>query len=152
MKKFKVLPFNLETAKQIHKGEIEGRIIANGVPAKIVSFDLENKKYPIAAIVVGNKGHEYVGNFDVNGKSDTENNHDLYIALPTGEEVREFKPFEKVLVRDSDSEEWFATIFSGYCSDQRFPHMDVAGHGWRQCIAFEGNENLLGKTDKPESK
>ena len=152
MKRLKLLPFDLETAKKIHGNEIEGKIIANGVPAKIISFDLENKKYPIAAVVVGNKGCEYVGNFDVNGKSDTENHHNLYIALPTEEEVHEFKPFEHVLVRDSDNEEWFATTFSGYRNDHHFPYMDITGTNWRQCIAFEGNEKLLGKTDKPEGK
>lgn len=53
-----------------------------------------------------------------------------------------FKPFDKVLVRDSDEGLWKCDFFS---------HIDVDGYYclrscWKQCIPYEGNEHLLGTT------
>lgn len=59
----------------------------------------------------------------------------------------EFKPFDKVLVRDRDEQEWECSLFS---------HIDEEGlyycvsSWWFQCIPYEGNEHLLGTTNKPE--
>ena len=57
----------------------------------------------------------------------------------------ELKPFDKVLVRDGDNELWQCNMFSHkegiyvcFCSY------------WQQCIPYEGNEHLLGTTNKPE--
>ena len=53
----------------------------------------------------------------------------------------ELKPFGKVLVRDSKSDYWRATLFS---------HIDKNGcyycvwASWNYCIPYEGNESLLG--------
>ena len=53
----------------------------------------------------------------------------------------ELKPFDKVLVRDSKSDYWRATLFS---------HINENGcyycvwAGWTYCIPYEGNEHLLG--------
>ena len=53
----------------------------------------------------------------------------------------ELKPFDKVLVRDSKSDYWRATLFS---------HINENGcyyciwAGWTYCIPYEGNESLLG--------
>ena len=53
----------------------------------------------------------------------------------------ELKPFDKVLVRDSKSYYWRATLFS---------HIDKNGcyycvwASWNYCIPYEGNESLLG--------
>lgn len=68
------------------------------------------------------------------GVSDQENKH-------------QFKPFDKVLVRDLDEHEWECSLFS---------HIDEEGYyvcvgsWWMQCIPYEGNEHLLGTTKKPE--
>lgn len=53
----------------------------------------------------------------------------------------ELKPFDKVLVRDSKSDYWRATLFS---------HINEKGcyycvwASWTYCIPYEGNEHLLG--------
>ena len=53
----------------------------------------------------------------------------------------ELKPFDKVLVRDSKSDYWRATLFS---------HINENGcyycvwASWNYCIPYEGNESLLG--------
>ena len=60
----------------------------------------------------------------------------------------ERKPFDKVLVRDSKSDYWRATLFS---------HINENGcyycvwAGWTYCIPYEGNESLLGTNKNIES-
>lgn len=63
------------------------------------------------------------------------------------ESKHQFKPFDKVLVRDRDEQEWECNLFS---------HIDEEGlyycvsSWWFQCIPYEGNEHLLGTKSKPE--
>lgn len=63
------------------------------------------------------------------------------------ESKHQFKPFDKVLVRDIDENEWECSLFS---------HIDEEGYyvcvgsWWIQCIPYVGNEHLLGTTNKPE--
>lgn len=60
-----------------------------------------------------------------------------------------FKPFDKVLVRDSDDDEWYADFFSHY--DKMHPHRYLCiTRFYKQCIPYKGNEHLLGTTDNPE--
>lgn len=58
-----------------------------------------------------------------------------------------FKPFDKVLVRNSEGLEWYANYFSHYREyDQGYPYACM-GVYYRYCIPYEGNEHLLGTTD-----
>lgn len=59
----------------------------------------------------------------------------------------QFKPFEKVLVRDGDQNEWQCNFFSGM--DKENFYLCVSAR-WEQCIPYEGNEHLLGTTIKPQ--
>lgn len=59
----------------------------------------------------------------------------------------QFKPFEKVLVRDGDQYEWQCNFFSGI--DKENFYLCVSAR-WEQCIPYEGNEHLLGTTNEPE--
>ena len=55
-----------------------------------------------------------------------------------------FEPFQKVLVRDSCDDKWKADYFSHYDEDNSlFPYYCV-GYCYKVCIAYEGNEHLLG--------
>ena len=54
-----------------------------------------------------------------------------------------FKPFEKVLVRDSKANKWRANLFSHKNIDE--PYYCVYA-SWNYCIPYEGNEHLLGTT------
>lgn len=146
----KIVPFDLETAKKIQEGKLEGKIVANKHEAKILTFELDNKKYPIAAVVMGNRGNEYVGNFNTEGKADDDTYHDLYIALLVDEHG--FETFEKVLVRDKDTEIWHPTFFAEYTENDEYPYGTTDYHGWKQCIPFKGNESLVGKKDSPSDK
>lgn len=60
----------------------------------------------------------------------------------------EFKPFDKVLVRDGDEFTWKCGIFSHIEGLNGYKFVVSSGY-WRQCIPYEGNEHLVGTTDKP---
>ena len=56
----------------------------------------------------------------------------------------QFKPFERVLVRDNRNEAWRAAFFSYINEYKRYVTTSMA---WKYCIPYKGNESLLG-TDK----
>lgn len=59
----------------------------------------------------------------------------------------QFKPFDKVLVRDTERQLWNANYFSHYRGDNKdFPYACM-GIPFRYCIPYEGNEHLIGTTD-----
>lgn len=55
----------------------------------------------------------------------------------------QFKPFDKVLVRDSYNDMWRANLFSHIREDGRYV---TTGLVWNFCIPYIGNESLLGTT------
>lgn len=59
----------------------------------------------------------------------------------------ELKPFDKVLVRDGDDDEWVCDFFSHI--DERDLYYCV-GTWFKQCIPYEGNEHLLGTKNKQQ--
>ena len=59
----------------------------------------------------------------------------------------ELKPFDKVLVRNNDDDEWVCDIFS-HIDELAFYY--CVGTRWEQCIPYEGNEHLLGTTNKQQ--
>ena len=61
----------------------------------------------------------------------------------------ELKPFDKVLVRDSESDKWRANLF-GYISEDGYYYCVFAS--WVYCIPYIGNESLLGTTKDVEGK
>lgn len=78
-----------------------------------------------------------------------------FLAL-TPEDVRdkpkepEFKPFDRVLVRDYDSDVWTAHLYSHRDENLAYIHRTVSGGGYHQCTPYEGNEHLLGTTENVE--
>ena len=59
-----------------------------------------------------------------------------------------FEPFQKVLVRDKEDEDWKADYFSHYEEDDKIAPYVCVGSYYRFCIPYEGSEHLLG-TGKP---
>ena len=57
----------------------------------------------------------------------------------------EFKPFDKVLVRDSYDDMWRACFFSHIRKDGKYV---TTSFTWKFCIPYEGNERHLGTTDE----
>lgn len=66
----------------------------------------------------------------------------------------DFKPFDKVLVRDEDDKEWHISLFAREIVDDYngLPYKYECSNGtlWDYCIHFEGNECLLGTTENLE--
>lgn len=56
-----------------------------------------------------------------------------------------FEPFQKVLVRDFDHNEWHINFFERKCGNY---FLCFSGN-WKQCLPYEGNEHLLGTTNDP---
>ena len=72
---------------------------------------------------------------------------DVFLALTTAKDEPSFKPFDKVLVRDSIDDEWMPDFYAHPLS---VGHCVITGGEWSQCIPYKGNEALLGTTDSPE--
>lgn len=60
----------------------------------------------------------------------------------------QFKPFDKVLVRNSNDEPWHMNLFS-HIVDTSYKYVCLV-NAWTQCIPYEGNEHLLGIIKNPE--
>lgn len=67
----------------------------------------------------------------------------------------EFKPFDKVLVRNTDTEEWFPGFFEKFDSTWNNPYhimnrRSMTDFAFKQCIPYIGNESLVGTTKDVE--
>lgn len=65
-------------------------------------------------------------------------------------DISNFKPFDKVLVRDNSMGVWCCSFYSHYARRSKLFY--CAGIIHNQCIPFEGNEHLLGTTDMPSEE
>lgn len=60
-------------------------------------------------------------------------------------DISTLKPFDKVLIRDIDTREWAASLFSYYSGNGAYKYVCINNGRYAQCIPYEGNEHLLGK-------
>ena len=61
----------------------------------------------------------------------------------------EFKPFDKVLVRDYINSKWEVDIFRHIVEENTYRYSCLCDT-WKYCIPYEGNEHLLGTTKSAE--
>ena len=57
-----------------------------------------------------------------------------------------FKPFDRVLVRDTEDDDWHVSLFVRKIADAQYKeerYECLNGTGWIYCIPYEGNEHLL---------
>lgn len=155
-KKMVKVPFDLELAKKITNGEIEGRIIRNdGANVRIVCWNYKSLsgEYPLLALVTNGIFEEselYTseGKYKSWENRGTEDKYDLSIELNKKEKYQ-FKPFDRVLVRNFDYNKWSADIFSHIDGDMH----ECVGGIWNFCIPYnEKTAHLLGTTDNWEEK
>lgn len=148
--KTKTIPFDLETAKKIQAGEIKGKIkTKGGFNVRIVAFDMDNESYQIVALIRDTvaKNQEYSLNYTKYGyryNSTIRTLDDLILEVP--DNGHQFKPFDKVLVRDTKKQVWLPRLFDSHVEQAGFWTQD--GKSWKMCIPYEGNEHLLGTTNK----
>lgn len=60
----------------------------------------------------------------------------------------QFKPFEKVLVRNGELAKWRCSLYSHFDKEGVYHHTTISGI-YSMCIPFKGNEHLVGTTDNP---
>lgn len=83
----------------------------------------------------------------------TELTVDEFLSIPVPKEEKpepKFKPFDRVLVRNSDYWEWRCSWYSHQRPDEEYLYQCTCGVWWKQCIPYEGNEHLVGTNNKPE--
>ena len=80
----------------------------------------------------------------------------VYIELPEETPKHEFKPFDKVLVREDDLTSWQAAFFShieSFEDGERFA-ITTSGDNYNlannEIIPYKGNEHFVGTTVNPE--
>lgn len=214
--KTKTVPFDLETAKKIQVGEVDGKIKTRGgreIDELFFFSNIPQSQYCVYASIDRyvhsyccdgsergwDRGGHWQGDlvlevpdnepqlkvFDkVRVRPDDSHSyfvrqydnfigrivdidHDCFVVVVMGAfqdrftanelelveetENHEFKPFDKVLVRDDDSGEWCLALYAYRVRKTGFYRM-VGGASWEQCIPYEGNEHLLGTTEKQEEE
>lgn len=145
--KTKIIPFNYAVAKEIQKGNIEGKIrTKNELPCQIVAqcgtdFFVKRRttESPFDWCYPYTKDGKYIDGH-LNGGAD----YDLVIEVPDNEP--QFKPFDKVLMRNVNTN-WYPTIFS---NKELTGFRNIGGELCAYCIPYEGNEDLVGTTKNPK--
>lgn len=179
-KTYKRIPFDIELAKKIQLGEIEGRIVTDTeIPVKILCFDRNVPEY----IVVGLENGYSIFCYSKNGVSEPQPEritHTIYIELqeetPNLESIskyaeelaqkkeaalerwyksqeapkRVFHPFDKVLVRTLEYLPWKVALFHEFIPNCVHPYITTEFNSYGCCIPYEGNEHLLGTTNNPK--
>ena len=69
-----------------------------------------------------------------------------YELAPNKFDITTLKPFDKILVRDENSQKWRVSLYSHYNENDKYPFYTV-GIPFHQCIPYESNEHLLGTTN-----
>lgn len=64
------------------------------------------------------------------------------------ENKTEFKPFDKVLVRDGNAYEWQPELF--YKINEEGKYCTLGNVEWSQCIPYQDNEHLMDTANMPE--
>jgi hypothetical protein len=63
-----------------------------------------------------------------------------------GEREFDFKPFDKVVVRDANNQRWKCALYSHYHENCTYQFICV-GNAYKQIAHFKDNEKYLGTTD-----
>ena len=146
--KTKIIPFDLETAKKIQEGKTIGLILTRGgKTARILTIDKKSRiGHIIVALVELEPSLETVYCYHKDGKVTEGYDSVMDLVLEVHDLGYDFKPFDRVLVRMGASDEWKADFFSNI-SEKGFAVASALE--WDECIPYEGNEHLLGTTNKP---
>jgi hypothetical protein len=166
--KIKQIPFSLEIVKKIQAGEIKGTILTReGRPARFLG-EIKDPVYPlIFAIEVKHSkerggAKERLDTYTLTGNyCNVPDERDIDIIVEIEDEQQEseyqFKPFDKVIVRDEENgyKIWQAAFYSHfYIGKNNDYHVTTAGDFYSdgEIIPYEGNEYLLGTNNKPKEE
>lgn len=141
-----IVPFDLNTARKIKSGEIEGSVLIGNIKIEdgLSAWENQIEKYRFATESERQKLVDAL-------KASKEPEAKEYLKRFFGIEEKpkyEFKPFDKVLVRKEGNKKWNISLFAREIVDDYngLPYKYECSNGtlWDYCIHFEGNEHLLG--------
>ena len=138
--KTKTIPFDLETAKKIQAGDIEGNIRTER-GEKVLLYKNDSILFKCFIHECRDGIHIAYNN------SEVFNLLKLYLEVPDNEP--QFKPFDKVLVRNDKNSIWQPSIFSYQLGDSYYT-VSSFPYEKENIIPYEGNQYLLGTTYKPK--
>ena len=157
----KIIPFDLELAKKIQAGEVEGKIVRRGAQkqvCEILEFYAEwqthcDEKFLIVKVPAHDFERERLWIYHQDGRAHqaySEMWYNLVLEIPDNEP--QFKPFDKVLVRSKGdiNNKWFPAIYAYYDNVVSHITIDHRMYAKEDCIPYEGNEHLIGTTDEPK--
>ena len=123
--KAKTITFDLEMAKKIQSGEMDGKIkTKHDRDVDILSFDMKSvSAAPIVALIHISTTEDTVHTYSELGYvSDVVDRDYLNLVLEVPDNSQQFKPFDKVLVRDDDNSEWCLALYVyAYLCKNRIP-------------------------------
>lgn len=159
------VPFNVESAKKITSGEMKGRIVTRkGYPAKILTFDMANRDYPICAkvlISVDEDCYHFAANGAHYKEFNPESNVDLMMEIP---EYMTFKDGDILICECGtpfiykDTKDRHGN-FSAYCGIDLQGNIFFDMKGWTYSIKGHANEEqkkniikALKEREEPKAK
>ena len=74
---------------------------------------------------------------------------DGWELVPNKFDINTLKPFDKVLVRNTNNGKWCGQFYMDYNKNEDYP-FECTYNCWKYCIPYEGNEHLRGTTDECE--
>lgn len=142
--RFKKVPFDIELAKRIAKGEMKGRITTlDGREARIVCWDKKpidknSPSYPIVALVKNDCGGEMLNTYTEEGLAtypNYKNRYNLQIEVPTiYKDYSNFVPqkFQPCLVRNGKCDDWWVRVCAGKNENNDIMFFYERGYGKEQ--------------------
>lgn len=139
--KMKVIPFNLQLAKDIHGNKMKGKIITreNGYVRNIV-FNVKDEDYPISAIIEVEENKETTETYTNEGKVNVDGRFDEWdLMLEVPEDTLYFG--ETVLAKHPGGF-WFPAIYGFYDTKDGF-HVIFGGQRFKECVPLKGHAHLI---------
>lgn len=151
---------NYRLSTETEKQKLFDAIKANGYRWNAETKTLEKLVKPIFKVgdIVKSKNCPTAGSFVITGvkensysinlknhciKFDDQDNYELVLDKF---DVNTLKPFDKVLVRDTDKTPWHITFYELYDDkNYPYPYYTLRGTAYKYCIPYKGNEYLRGQ-------
>lgn len=148
------LEFNLEQALRIQNGEEKGRIVNKlGYNVRIICINAKGE-FPIIGLISGmDSPYEIPYSFTKRGEFlstlEKNNKYNLILKIPMTSSF-DLKPFDKVLVRDNETDKWSIDLFSNYMYNKRDLIVAKCMYAtWNECIPYNDDTKHLIGTTKP---
>lgn len=72
---------------------------------------------------------------------------DKWELVPNKFDINTLKPFDAVLVRNTNNDRWRGQFYMSYDKNEEYP-FECTYNCWKQCIPYKGNEFLRGTSDE----